>query len=60
MIHIFGASERTATLEDLKEMKYLECCIKETLRLYPSVHYIARDIPEEIVLGETSICAVPF
>ncbi|CAH0714213.1 unnamed protein product, partial [Brenthis ino] len=55
MKNIFGSSQRPATMDDMKEMKYLECCIKEALRLYPSVHYIARNIPEETVLGGYTI-----
>ncbi|XP_046962216.1 cytochrome P450 4C1-like [Vanessa cardui] len=51
MKSIFGDSSRPATIGDLKEMKYLDCCIKETLRLYPAVPYIVRSITEEIVLG---------
>jgi hypothetical protein len=40
------------TMKDLSEMKYLECCIKEALRLYPSVPVIARKISEDINIGK--------
>ncbi|XP_026315281.1 cytochrome P450 4c3-like [Hyposmocoma kahamanoa] len=52
---IFGCSSRSPTLEDLNAMKYLECCIKESLRLYPSVHYMARYSTEDIVLSGFTI-----
>jgi cytochrome P450 len=40
------------TMKELSEMKYLECCIKEALRLYPSVPVIARKISEDINIGK--------
>nr|AIT16229.1 cytochrome P450 family 4 protein [Sternaspis scutata] len=48
---IFRGSDRPATMEDLADMKYLECCIKEALRLFPSVPMFARTISEDCVIG---------
>lgn len=50
---IFGDSERTANIEDLNRMKYLEQCLKETMRLCPSVPLIARKLSEDVKLGRT-------
>lgn len=33
---IFGNDDRSPTMNDLKEMKHLEMCIKETLRYFKS------------------------
>jgi cytochrome P450 family 4 len=38
-------------MKELGEMRYLECCIKEALRLYPSVPLIARKLKEDIQIG---------
>ncbi|XP_076453663.1 cytochrome P450 4V2-like [Babylonia areolata] len=48
---VFGDSDRMPTMDDLKELKYLECCIKEALRLYPSVPYFGRTTTEEAKIG---------
>lgn len=52
MESIFGDSEREPNMEDIKKMRYLENCIKEALRLYPSVPVIARKLTENEVIGE--------
>jgi len=48
---VFGNDDRTPTLSDLRRLKYLEQCIKETLRLYPSVPMISRTLTEDAKLG---------
>ncbi|KAB0799096.1 hypothetical protein PPYR_06976 [Photinus pyralis] len=48
---IFGNSDRPATFADTLEMKYLERCLLETLRLYPPVPVIARQLKESVKLA---------
>jgi len=48
---IFGDSDRPATMADLQKMKYLECCIKESLRIYPSVPFIGRSVTEDTIIN---------
>ncbi len=52
---IFNGSDRTAVLEDLNAMKYLERVIKETMRIYPSVPFIGRILSEDVQLDEYTL-----
>ncbi|XP_033825819.1 cytochrome P450 4V2-like [Periophthalmus magnuspinnatus] len=47
---VFGTSERPINMEDLKKLRYLECVIKEGLRLYPSVPFFARRICQDTTI----------
>ncbi|KAG5311952.1 CP4C1 protein, partial [Pseudoatta argentina] len=38
--------------EDLQHMHYLECIIKETLRLFPTIPMIGRELTEDLKMGE--------
>lgn len=45
---VFGDDlERPVTLDDIKKLKYLDCVLKETRRLFPPTPFIARDLPED-------------
>ena len=51
MDDIFDDSDRTCSPQDVSHMKYLECCIKETLRLYPSIPGVLRTLTEDVKIG---------
>lgn len=48
---IFGDSKRSATFADTLQMNYLERVIFETLRMYPPVPVIAREVKENVKLA---------
>jgi hypothetical protein len=47
-----GDNDRAPTYDDLNNMRILEYCIKEALRLYPSVPIIGRLIESDVVLSK--------
>lgn len=40
------------TTDQLHEMKYLDRVIKETLRMWPSIPFVARDMTEDLTVGK--------
>lgn len=50
-----GDTERDITTGDLTRMKYLEFCVKESLRLYPSVPLIGRILDSDLVIDGYTI-----
>merc|ERR1711933_531818 len=50
---VFGAKEYEGdcveiTFKKVAECKYIECCLKETLRLYPSVPHLVRTALKDV------------
>ncbi|XP_059834727.1 1,25-dihydroxyvitamin D(3) 24-hydroxylase, mitochondrial [Hypanus sabinus] len=43
---------QTPTAEDIKKMPYLKACLKESMRITPSVPFTSRTLEEETVLGD--------
>nr|XP_014087247.1 probable cytochrome P450 4aa1 [Bactrocera oleae] len=54
---IFMDDQRAPTMNDLRDMRYVEMCIKEALRLCPSVPLMARKLGEEVHLGKYTLPA---
>ncbi|XP_046641927.1 cytochrome P450 4C1-like [Daphnia pulicaria] len=48
---VFEDSDRPCTPQDAANLKYLDCCIKETLRMYPSIPGVMRTITEDTEIG---------
>ena len=49
---IFGQSDRDCTAEDVAEMKYLDCCVKESMRLYSPIPSVMRSLTDDVQVGK--------
>uniref|UniRef100_A0A0M3I4W9 Cytochrome P450 n=1 Tax=Ascaris lumbricoides TaxID=6252 RepID=A0A0M3I4W9_ASCLU len=56
LYEIFGESDRAITVDDLRQMKYLNQCMKESIRMYPTVVMIGRRITEDTIIGKIVLC----
>ncbi|XP_013104443.2 cytochrome P450 4d8 [Stomoxys calcitrans] len=52
---VYGDGEKSFTLMNLNELKYMECVIKESLRLYPPVPIFGRQIKEDFEYKHSSL-----
>jgi hypothetical protein len=39
------------TIEDIKQLKYLDCVLKEVQRLYPTAPFIGRELSEDTIIS---------
>ncbi|XP_065208544.1 cytochrome P450 4C1-like [Planococcus citri] len=49
---VFGDSDRDADQEDIKRLSYLDQVLKETLRRFPLVPFVLRDVAEDSKIGD--------
>nr|QST15022.1 CYP4AP9 protein [Diaphanosoma celebensis] len=54
---IFGDNSRPCTLHDAAQMDYLDCCVKESLRMYPPNPFMTRQTRHPINIGGCDIPA---
>ncbi|KAK7579874.1 hypothetical protein V9T40_000503 [Parthenolecanium corni] len=47
---LFPFEDSSLNVQTLAKLKYLDCAIKETMRLYPPVPFIARSLKEPVIL----------
>ncbi|KAK9883864.1 hypothetical protein WA026_004804 [Henosepilachna vigintioctopunctata] len=66
IISVFGAEDTDVTMSQLQELKFMEMCIKESLRIYPSAPLIARNPSEDVetksgnIIPKDTSCIIPI
>ena len=61
VVEVLGEDRETpVTMRDLQDLRYLEAAIKESLRMYPPVPVIARQINEDTKIGWFLIVYIVF
>lgn len=60
LVDIFGDSDREPTFDDLKSMNYLENCIKDSLRLFPSIPAIGRKLTQDEEIGWNTFMIIVY
>lgn len=52
---IYVDQESEVTINDLNRLTYCDLVVKETLRLFPQVPIIARDVKQDIQISKSSL-----
>ncbi|KAI9563477.1 hypothetical protein GHT06_010940 [Daphnia sinensis] len=52
LLDVFGESDRPCSQLDLTSLLYLECCVKEAMRMYSPVPHIERHVKEDFKIGD--------
>lgn len=48
----FNSNDNDLTVEQLKQLKYLDCVIKEVQRIYPTAPFVGRDLSEDTKISK--------
>jgi cytochrome P450 family 4 len=49
-----GRTSDELTVDDFNQMHYMERVLKESMRIYPPVHFISRRLSEDLIIGNST------
>lgn len=52
MLEMNNANIDELQVKDIKQLKYLECVLKEVQRIYPTAPFIGRELSEDTKISE--------